>query len=187
MLGFFPNIIINHDWSKLVKQAKLVAEHFVHTDKFKDKMSYSYGPSLVAELPGGGWISKQADSKDFFVMGGHPELNYIGEQFTQRFPFLTFTPPTIGYSTSDVPRHRDYEGNGYTSLIYPINSVSSHGYVYGDNETFEYGFDKPVMINIFQDHEVKNTEERIWFSLHFNQTADVVKQEFDKVGQVIIQ
>lgn len=187
MLGFFPNLIINHNWSKLAKQAKLVAENFVHTNKFKEKMMYFYGPSLVSELPGGGWISKQADSKDFFVMGGHPELNYIGEQFSQRFPALTFTPPTIGYSTGDVPRHRDYEGNGSTSLIYPINTVTSRGYVYSDNEIFEYGFDKPVMINIFQEHEVKNSEERIWFSIHFHQTVSQVKESFDRLGQVVIQ
>lgn len=187
MLGFFPQLQINFDWTRLTKQVKTVAEHYVRTDKFKDNIVYFYGPNLISELPGGGWISKQKESKDFFVMGGYADLNYIGEQFKQLLPELTFTPPTICYSSADVPRHRDYEGNGSTSLIYPINSVNSRGYVYGQDETFEYGFNKPVMINIFQEHEVKNTEERIWFSIHFHQTADIVKDSFDRLGQVVIQ
>jgi hypothetical protein len=187
ILGFYPDLTIKFDWTKLVKQARTVAQHYVRTDKFKDNLSYLYGPSQVSDLPSGGWISKQSDSYDFFVMGGHPELNYLSEQFAQAFPELTFSPPTIGYSTKDIPEHIDYEGNGLSSLIFPLNSVDSHGRVVGDNETFEYTFDKPVIININRLHGVTNNQERICFCIHFHQTVSQVKESFDRLGQVVIQ
>jgi hypothetical protein len=167
--------------------AQTVAKHYVQPNKFKDNLSYVYGPSLVSELPGGGWISKQADSKDFFVMGGHPELNYLSEQFSQLFPELTFSPPTIGYSTGDIPNHIDYEGNGLSSLIYPLTTVDSQGTVVGDTETFDYTFEKPVIININRLHGVINSQERICFCIHFHQTVSQVKESFDKLAQVVIQ
>ena len=187
ILGFYPVLTIQHDWSKLIKQAQAVAKHYVQVDKFKDNLSYIYGPSLVSDLPGGGWISKQADSKDFFVMGGHPELNAIADQFTQLFPELTFSPPTIGYTTDNIPDHIDYEGNGLSSLIYPLAQNSSQGKVVGDNETFEYNFDRPVIININRLHGVTNSQERICFCIHFHQTVSQVKELFDKHGQIVIQ
>jgi hypothetical protein len=44
----------------------------------------------------------------------------------------------------------------------------------------------PTIINITQYHRVHNQGPRVWFSIHFYQPIDVVKQLFDKRSPVNI-
>jgi hypothetical protein len=188
MIGFYPKLTINYNWTTLIKLTKETAEYYVRTNKFKNHMLYEHGASLVAEGYQGGWISKQKYSHDFFVAGGTSETENLETRFKNQFPNYTFTPASIGYSTSNVPLHHDNVKNGQCSLIYPLHDVDSIGKVYGDNETFVYEFKKdcPIIIDITKKHEVLNNKERIWFTIHFHESIEQVKQEFDKVGKIVL-
>lgn len=186
LLGFHPTIYIEYDWSNLIAMATDMANGFVKSGKYRDHLLYEDGASVVAEIPGGGWISKSGPSKDFFVMGGINETEDLQQRFHAALPELTFTPATICYSSHSVPRHRDNIKNGQASLVYPLHGCESVGIVYDPNDTephdfFYSGRDQwPTVINITQYHRVHNTEPRVWFSIHFHESIDVVKQVFDQ-------
>jgi hypothetical protein len=177
MLGFFPKLCIDYNWTKLVERVEQVAE-YVHSQDYRNNIIYEDGASIVANVPEGGWISKSGPSHDFFVYGPIEELD---TWFQQQFPELTFTPATVCYSSQNVPRHRDSPKNGQCSLVYPLHDNEGVGTVYGDNETFSYGTVKhtPVVINITKEHEVSITEKRIWFSIHMHESVEKVKEVFD--------
>lgn len=190
MLTFYPDIFIDFPWDNLTATVKDVAKNFVHTQEFKKHMLYKHGASEVAELPTGGWISKQAFSHDFFVMGGIPETMLIESKFKEMFPNFEFTPGTICYSTQSVPMHIDSVKNGLCSLIYPLHDHTSISKVYGKDGTVEeYKFLKghPVILDITEQHEVINSGERIWFSIHFHSPIDQVQKAFNNIGQVVIK
>lgn len=192
MLAFHPAIYIDHDWTALKTHVTNVANGFVKTGKYREYLLYENGASVVAEIPGGGWISKSAPSEDFFVMGGLPEIDALGKRFEKAFPELMFTPATICYSSHDVPRHRDHIKNGQASLVYPLHTCESVGVVYDPSENdpkdFYYSGKNawPTVINIREYHRVYNTEPRVWFSIHFHQPIEVVKYLFDKRAPVTI-
>jgi len=181
MLGFFPKLCIDYNWTKLVERVEQVAE-YVHSEDYCDNIIYEDGASIVANVPKGGWISKSGPSHDFFVYGPIEELD---TWFQQQFPELTFTPATMCYSSQNVPRHRDSPKNGQCSLVYPLHDNDGVGTVYGDNETFSYGTVKhtPVVINITKQHEVDISDKRIWFSIHMHEPIEMVKQVFDKYAE----
>lgn len=189
MLVFRPNLSINHQWDNLIRDIKCIAKDYVQTSEYKKSLMYTHGASEVSNLPTGGWISKQASSYDFFVMGGLPETEMLEFKFRQLFPILDFTPATICYSSKSVPLHKDSIKNGLCSLVYPLHDHNSISRVYDSNGgTEEYRFlkDQPVILNITKQHEVMNTGERIWFSIHFHNSIEQVRDEFNKLGSVII-
>ena len=188
MLGFYPNLKIDYQWESLINLAKQTASQYIRTNEFKNHLLYEHGASIVAKGYQGGWISKQRSSHDFFVTGGVPETELLESRFKNQFPDFTFTPASMGYSTADVPLHSDSIKNGQCSLVYPLHDVNSIGKVYGENETFIYSFKKycPIIINITKSHEVLNSSERIWFTIHFLETIEAVKEKFDKLGKVIL-
>lgn len=194
MLAFYPELYIKYDFSDLVTSTRNIATDFVHTDKYKDSVLYEQGASIVSELPRGGWISKQNESKDFFVSGGTEEIERIGKRFEYIFPELTFTPSTLCYSSGDVPLHTDSPKNGKCSLVYPLHDSNAIGNVINkitDNRTslvtYTTRAHTPIIINITYPHQVKNTEERIWYSIHFHEDIETVKEAFDKRSSVIVQ
>lgn len=190
LLGFYPDITINHDWSNLVLRTQQVSEKFVKTGNFLQHLIYTQGASQVSTLPTGGWISKSAPSQDFFVMGGISETDTIGERFKEKLPMLTWTPPTIGCTTSHVPEHRDHAKNGRTSLVYPISDNPSLGIVRNpdSNEEFYYLHQtgKSIMINITVPHRVYVHAPRIWFTLHCMEPIEKVREVFDNLGAIVI-
>ena len=190
LLGFYPNIHINHDWTQLVDLAQHTAENFVHNQVFQDHLLYSQGASQVAGLPGGGWISKSAPSQDFFVIGGLPETQDLEQRLKSVLPMLTWTPATIGYTSGHVPEHQDHPKNGRTSLVYPIKDNPSLGAVTDPESGQEFYYlhqkDRPIMINIQTPHRVYVHAPRIWFTLHCHESIDEVKQIFDHLGPVSI-
>ena len=139
-------------------------------------------------MPEGGWISKQDVSYDFFVMGGIDETVELENKFKKLFPTLTFTPATIAYSTSEIPMHRDAIKNGQTSLVYPLHNHDSISKIYDNDIVVEYKFkqDIPIILNITKQHEVINTGKRICFCIHFHESIKEVKQQFDKLGKIIL-
>ena len=185
MLGFAPNFKIVHDWSKLIACISDVATNFVQSGKYLDHVIYSSGASVVANIPGSGWISKSGPSNDFFVLGGIPETEELDEFFKTTFPELTFTPATMCWSSHNVPRHRDSIKNGQCSLVYPLYYNSGTGTVYGEDQVYTYGThkDTPVIINITKEHEVEITAPRIWFSIHMHEDIEKVKQVFDNLSK----
>lgn len=188
MLVFKPDLTINKDWENLIATVRDVAINFVHTDLYLNNIMYSHGASIVSRLPRAGWISKQKDSHDFFVMGGTKDLIHIEESFIKRFPSLSFTPATICYSTQSVPIHTDSPKNGKCSLVYPLHNCDSISKVYKDDKVETYNFVKgqPIILDITQPHEVTNSQERIWFSIHFRQSLDQVVEAFQKIGTIVI-
>jgi hypothetical protein len=188
MIGFYPRLKINYDWKNLINLTKQTAELYIRTGEFKNHMLYEHGASLVAKGYQGGWISKQNSAYDFFVTGGIPETEELELRFKNQFVNFTFTPASMGYSTSDVPLHSDSIKNGQCSLVYPLHNVESIGEVYGDNETFVYEFkqDCPIIIDITKKHKVVNNTERVWFTIHFHESIEQVKKEFDRLGEIIL-
>lgn len=190
LLGFHPAIYIDHDWTSLKTHVTNIANGFVKSGKYREYMLYEDGASVVSEIPGGGWISKSGPSEDFFVMGGLPETGEIEARFKSAFPELTFTPATICYSSRDVPRHRDSIKNGQASLVYPLHICDSVGVVYdpdNQNDFFYSGRSMwPTIINITQYHRVFNNAPRFWFSIHFHEPIEKVKEIFDKHGAISI-
>lgn len=190
MLGFYPQLTINYNWNNLQLTVESVAKQFIHTARFKKNLMYEQGNSQVAHLPDGGWISKSATSYDFFVLGGISETKILEQKFQEAFPNFTFSPATICWTSQDVPLHKDHPKNGKCSLIYPLHSSNSCGVVYDPAglENFTYGFleSQPIMINITVLHMVKIFEPRIWFSIHTHEPIEVVNEEFNKRGHIII-
>lgn len=190
LLAFHPGIYIEHDWTPLISHITNVANGFVGSGKYREYIMYEDGASVVSEMPGGGWISKSGPSKDFFVMGGLSETDELEHRIKIALPELTFTPATVCYSSHDVPRHRDSIKNGQASLVYPLHPNDAVGVVYdpNDREDFYYTGKNmlPTIINITQYHRVFNDKPRIWFSIHFHESIDVVKQVFDKKYPVMI-
>ena len=188
MIGFHPKLKINYQWTPLINWVKETADQYIRTDKFKNHILYEHGASLVAEGYQGGWISKQQYAHDFFVTGGIESTEELGTKFKNQFPDFTFTPASMGYSTADVPLHSDSIKNGQCSLIYPLHNVDSVGKVYNNQEIFTYGFkqDCPIIIDITKKHEVLNSSERIWFTIHFHESIEQVKKEFDRLGEIIL-
>jgi hypothetical protein len=190
LLGFHPAIFIDHDWAALTTYVTNLANGFVKNGKYREYLLYEDGASIVAEIPGGGWISKSGPSEDFFVMGGTTETEDLQKRFELAFPELTFTPATVCYSSHDVPRHRDNIKNGQASLVYPLHACDSVGVVYDpDNQNdFFYSGNSvwPTVINITQYHRVHNHGARVWFSIHFHESIEQVKQVFDKKGTIRI-
>ena len=182
LLGFHPAIYIEYEWEPMIEKITGVANEFIKTNKYREHVLYEDGASVVAEIPGGGWISKSGPSEDFFVMGGLPETEDLQQRFQTALPELTFTPATICYSSRDVPRHRDSIKNGQASLVYPLHKTDAVGVVYdpSDRQDFYYTGKNmlPTIINITQYHRVFNDKPRIWFSTHFHESIDVVRQVF---------
>lgn len=190
MLGFYPEIKLSHNWQNLVTVVRSIADEFIHSGKFMDHLLYQQGASQVASLPNGGWTSKSAHSQDFFVYGGVEELESIGKLFKSRFPLLSFTPPTIGYSSSNVPLHRDHIKNGLTSLIYPIHDNPSLGRVIDPKGQKDFYYlcqkDQMIAINIAEEHMVYVHETRTWFTIHCHEPIEMVKQVFDAAGSIVL-
>lgn len=190
LLGFYPAIYIEHDWSNLITKVTDLANEFVKSGKYRDHLLYEDGASVVAEIPGGGWISKSGPSQDFFVMGGVAETEDLQQRFRAALPELTFTPATICYSSHDVPRHRDSIKNGQASLVYPLHPCESVGVVYDPSDTEPHDFfysgrnQWPTVINITQYHRVHNTQPRAWFSIHFHESIEKVKEVLDTKGMI---
>jgi hypothetical protein len=182
MLGFYPKLDIDRNWATLAGRVTNVAHEYVHNNKYMDHVLYENVNSIVAELPTGGWISKSGPSYDFFVMGGIPETQELDTWFQTRFPTLTFTPATICWSSQNVPRHKDNIKNGQSSLVYPIKDNSGYGIVYGENEEFRYETKRytPVVINITTEHEVIISKPRVWFSIHMQESIEMVKKVLDQ-------
>lgn len=191
LLGFHPSLRINYNWTSLSAQVKLVAEQFIHTQSFTNFLLYEQGASQVSRLSDQpGWISKSKYSHDFFVMGGIPETEMLDQKFRETFPKFTFSPATICWSSQDIPTHKDNIKNGQCSLVYPLHNNNSQGIVYdpaGIND-FTYNFieNNPVMINITIPHMVKISEPRIWFSIHTHEPIEAVKEEFDRLGPIVL-
>jgi hypothetical protein len=185
MLGFQPHIKLLHNWNQLISRVTDVAHSFVINKQYQDHILYESGASVVAELPNGGWISKSGPSQDFFVLGGIPETELLDKFFNHTFPELTFTPATICWSSSNVPRHRDSIKNGQCSFVYPMHDNSGTGVVYEPDSnqvyTYETQADTPIIINITKEHEVKITDPRIWFSIHMHEDIEKVKKVFDNL------
>lgn len=184
LLAFYPAIYIEHDWTPLITTVTEMADGFVKNEKYREHVIYEDGASIVAGIPGGGWISKSGPSQDFFVMGGIKETEDLQQRFRAALPELTFTPATVCYSSHNVPRHRDSIKNGQASLVYPLFPNDAVGVVYDpDNRQDFYYTGKnmsPIIINITQYHRVFNDKPRVWFSIHFHESIDVVKQVFDQ-------
>ena len=190
MLVFYPDLFINYKWDFLIDKVKSTAKNYVQTGEYKNYLMYTSGASEVANVSGGGWLSKQDTSYDFFVMGGIQETDNLENKFKKLFPKLTFTPATICYSSKLIPKHKDSIKNGQASLVYPLHDHPSLSKIYdnNDNVAVEYKFeqDRPVILNITNQHEVINLGERVWFSIHFHESIEQVKTEFDKLGKIII-
>jgi hypothetical protein len=190
MLVFYPDLFIDYEWTTLIDRVKSTAKNYVQTGEYKNHLMYTSGASEVANVPGGGWLSKQDISYDFFVMGGIEETDNLENKFKELFPTLTFTPATICYSSKSVPKHKDSIKNGQASLVYPLHDHPSVSKIYNndDNAVLEYKFeqDRPVILNITKQHEVVNLGERVWFSIHFHESIEQVKTEFDTLGKIII-
>lgn len=190
LLAFHPSIYIEHDWDPLKTYTANIANGFVKSGKYKEYLLYEDGASIVAEIPGGGWISKSGPSEDFFVLGGVTETEDLHQRFRMALPELTFTPATMCFSTGEVPLHKDNIKNGQASLVYPLHPNSSVGVVYDpeNNDDFYYTGKGmvPTIINITQQHRVFNDETRIWFSIHFHESIETVKEVFDMKRPIII-
>lgn len=190
MLGFHPQLTISYDWTALINDVQNIANEWVHTNRFKENLIYQQGASLVATLPTGGWISKSESSKDFFVYGGVTELELIGNRFRETFPDLTFTPPTMGYTSDNIPEHRDHVKNGRTSLVYPLCDNASLGRVFDPKHISDFYYmclrDQMIAINISERHLVYVHEPRIWFNIHCQEPPEYVKETFDKLGKVVL-
>lgn len=190
LLGFYPQITIDHDWTSLLKTVNHVAEHWVRSGKLQEHLLYQQAASQVASLPGGGWISKSGPSEDFFVFGGVDATESIGRRFQERFPSLTFTPATMGCTSGHVPIHRDHSKNGQTSLVYPLHDNPSLGRVFDPAGQKDFYYlcqkDQMVAINITERHTVYVHEPRIWFTIHCQESPEQVKQVFDSAGPIVL-
>jgi hypothetical protein len=193
MLGFHPAIYIDYDWTSLTTTVTNLANGFVKNGKYREYVLYEDGASVVSKIPGDwGWISKSNPSEDFFVMGGTTETEELESRFKSALPELTFTPATVCYSSHDVPRHRDNIKNGQASLVYPLHPCDSVGVVYdpGENNPSDFYYSGrnswPTVINITQYHRVYNTQPRVWFSIHFHEPIETVKQVFDTKSLITI-
>ena len=183
LLGFHPSLYIKHNWDNLINQVTDIANSFVKTELYKNHILYEHGASIVAEVPGGGWISKSGPSDDFFVFGGIDELNELGHLFEKTFPELSFTPATMCFTSKNVPVHKDNIKNGQASLVYPLHVADSIGVVIDPNNESDFFYTGknmwPTIINITEYHRVYNSEPRIWFSIHFHEPIEEVKKAFD--------
>lgn len=192
LLGFHPAVYIDYDWQPLMTSITDVANGFIKTGRYRDHLLYEDGASVVAEIPGGGWISKSGPSEDFFVMGGTQDTEDLQQRFRVALPELTFTPATICYTSHDVPYHRDSIKNGQSSLVYPLHACDSVGVVYDPekNEPVDFYYSGrnrwPTVINITQYHRVYNSGPRIWFSIHFHESIEKVKEVLDTKGPIEI-
>lgn len=190
MLGFHPKLNIDYDWAPLTSSVERVARDQVHTGRFVDRILYDEGASQVAEIDGGGWISKSRESYDFFVMGGIQDTKNLDIKFQKAFPEFTFTPATICWTSRDIPRHRDSPKNGQCSLVYPLYDHRSIGMVIDPENKSDFFYSTrayaPVIINITQYHQVYVKSPRIWFSIHIHEPIELVKEVFDKLGPITV-
>lgn len=188
LLGFHPQITIVNDWQPLIRLVSDIADQWVKSGRFLEHLIYQEGASQVATLPEGGWISKSAPSENFFVFGGIDATETIGERWKKRFPSLSFTPSSMGFSEGHVPIHRDSPKNGKTSLIYPLFDNPSLGRVFDPVGVKDFYYlcqkEKMTAINITEPHTVYVHEPRIWYTIHCHEPIEEVKKVFDQAGVV---